>query len=277
MLDKAWPQAAARLSFDLFLRPRRFPRPAREVEALASARSLLVPTDRTIHAAPHTLRAWVWGDEGPTVLLVHGWQGRGAQLATLVPRLLDEGYRVAAFDAPAHGDTPGTHSSLFSFRDAVLAMDDALGPFHAIITHSMGGAAVVLAAKERPIAGRFALLCPPSDVRDFTRELTRTLGLSEATRHEVHRRLERRFGVPLEAISGPALAAERTEPLLLVHDRGDREVPFDRGEALAKAWPGAELVATDGLGHRRILADPSVIARVVAHVTRQSPGAGRPA
>ncbi len=272
MLDRAWPQAAARLSFDLFLRPRRFPRPSRELDALASARTLLVPTDRTVHAAPHPLRAWVWGDDGPTVLLVHGWQGRGAQLAACVPPLVSAGFRVATFDAPAHGDTRGATSSLFAFRDAILAMHAALGPFHALVSHSMGGPAAVLAAEAvtgRQLASRYALLCPPNDVRDFTAELTKALGLSEATRHEVHRRLERRFGMSLDAMRAPDMVARRPEPLLLVHDRGDREVPFDRGEAIASAWPGAELVATEGLGHRRILEDPAVIARVVAHVARR--------
>jgi len=272
MLDRAWPQAAARLSFDLFLRPRRFPRPARELEALASARTLLVPTDRTVHAAPHPLRAWVWGEDGPTVLLVHGWQGRGAQLAAFVPPLLSAGFRVVTFDAPGHGDTGGATSSLFAFRDAILAMHDALGPFHALVSHSMGGPAAVLAAEaasSRQLASRYALICPPNDVRDFTAELTKALGLSEATRHEVHRRLERRFGRSLESMRAPDMVARRSEPLLLVHDRGDREVPFDRGEAIARAWPSAELVATEGLGHRRILADPTVVARVVAHVGRR--------
>jgi hypothetical protein len=34
------------------------------------------------------------------------------------------------------------------------------------------------------------------------------------------------------------------------------------GAAIAAAWPGAELVTTEGLGHRRILRDPAVVARV---------------
>lgn len=269
MLDRYWPEAAARISFDLFLKPRRFPRPAREIEALATARLVLVPTDRSVHAGPEPLRAWVWGDDGPLVLLVHGWQGRGAQLFAFVPSLLAAGFRVATFDAPAHGETPGAKSSLFSFRDAVIAMHEALGPFHAVISHSMGGAAVILASSERAIATRYALVCPPNDVRDFTAELTKALGLSEATRAAVHRRLERTFGQKLESIRGPELVRDRAEPLLLVHDRGDKEVPFDRGEAIATAWPGAELFATEGLGHRRILQDAAVISKVVAHVTRR--------
>jgi len=53
---------------------------------------------------------------------------------------------------------------------------------------------------------------------------------------------------------------------LIVHDRGDREIPWRDGAALATAWPGAELKLTDGLGHRRILSDPDVIAAALAFV-----------
>ncbi|MBX7192537.1 MAG: alpha/beta fold hydrolase [Sandaracinaceae bacterium] len=274
MLDRAWPEAAARLAFDLFLRPRRFPRPARELAQLAGARTILVPTDRTAHAGPAPLRAWVWGDDGPLVLLVHGWQGRGAQLGTFVEPLLARGMRVATFDAPAHGDTPGASASLFSFRDAILAMHASLGPFRALITHSMGGAAALLAAEQHAVAERYAMLCPPNDVRDFTAEATKLLGLSEATRAAVHRRLERRFGVPLEAMRAPLLAERRTEPLLVVHDRDDKDVPLERGVAIAHAWPGAELVVTEGLGHRRVLHDPAVVSRVVDHVAGPSRSTG---
>jgi len=39
---------------------------------------------------------------------------------------------------------------------------------------------------------------------------------------------------------------------------------FEEGEALARAWPGAQFHATSGLGHNRILSDPAVIARAAA-------------
>jgi hypothetical protein len=53
---------------------------------------------------------------------------------------------------------------------------------------------------------------------------------------------------------------------LIVHDRLDKEVHFQDGETLAAAWPGAEFVATEGLGHRRILRAQGIIERVVAQV-----------
>src|SRR5262249_6361441 len=44
------------------------------------------------------LAAWTFG-EGPTVLLVHGWNGRGSQLGAFVEPLVSAGYRAVLFDA----------------------------------------------------------------------------------------------------------------------------------------------------------------------------------
>jgi pimeloyl-ACP methyl ester carboxylesterase len=43
----------------------------------------------------------------------------------------------------------------------------------------------------------------------------------------------------------------------------DPDVPYDHGVEIARAWPGAELVTTSGLGHRAILRDPEVVRRAV--------------
>lgn len=53
-------------------------------------------------------------------------------------------------------------------------------------------------------------------------------------------------------------------PALVIHDRDDREVPFADGEAVAHAWPNVTLHQVTGLGHRRLLKDPDVIARTAA-------------
>ena len=51
---------------------------------------------------------------------------------------------------------------------------------------------------------------------------------------------------------------ELTAPVLVVHDRGDAEIPWQHGAAIARAWRGAEMLITEGLGHRRILRDPGL-------------------
>ena len=54
-------------------------------------------------------------------------------------------------------------------------------------------------------------------------------------------------------------------PVLVVHDTDDREVPYADGERLAGVF-GARLLTTNGLGHRRILYAPEVLAAVVEFI-----------
>jgi hypothetical protein len=48
----------------------------------------------------------------------------------------------------------------------------------------------------------------------------------------------------------------------VVHDRDDSINPFADGVAYAHAIRGAELLATQGLGHRKILKDAAVLGKV---------------
>jgi pimeloyl-ACP methyl ester carboxylesterase len=263
VLSRVAPERTAMVAEHLFLTPRRHPRPAAERRLLGEARRLTLATRNG------ALAAWEWGTEGPRVLLVHGWEGRGAQLAALAAPLVLMGFRVVTFDAPGHGDSPGRRSSLLHFSDAIARAAEALGPLHAIVTHSMGGAAMLWASRNGPLARRLVMVAPPVDLRDFTRVLSTTLGLSEDVRSRVHRRLGARFGVEIEELRAERLASTMTGPLLVLHDEHDREVPIACGEAVSRAWAGSELVRTHGLGHQRILRDAEALDVIVRFVARE--------
>ena len=51
-------------------------------------------------------------------------------------------------------------------------------------------------------------------------------------------------------------------------------MPCSDGAAIANAWPGARLVTTTGLGHRRILRDEHVVSQAVAFVKGEALAAG---
>lgn len=46
------------------------------------------------------------GDSPKKVLLVHGWSGRGTQLVKFADALIESGFSIVSFDAPAHGKSP---------------------------------------------------------------------------------------------------------------------------------------------------------------------------
>jgi pimeloyl-ACP methyl ester carboxylesterase len=219
-----------------------------------------------------------WG-QGPLVVLVHGWNGRGSQLAAFVEPLLTNGFQVVAFDAPGHGGSSGSSSSMVEFANAFDAVVDSVKPYFqplaGVVAHSMGGAAVTYAlsraqARQRlePSARppRLAFIAPPIDVADFLQTVSSELGLSERTQTALRSALERKVGLRVEDLHALRLAPTMTAPLLVLHDEEDRAVPVECGEALAQAWPGAELVKTRGLGHNRILRDPQVVKTVIAQI-----------
>ncbi len=64
----------------------------------------------------------------------------------------------------------------------------------------------------------------------------------------------------------PNLVGQLQVPALVLHDRDDIDVPMRYGKAIAEAWPGAEFVRTEGLGHHLIMRDPAVMDRVAGFV-----------
>jgi pimeloyl-ACP methyl ester carboxylesterase len=217
---------------------------------------------RVIGFRGSTLNAWSFG-EGPAVLLVHGWNGRGGQLAPLAIALARAGHTAIVFDAPAHGDSPGSATTVPEMARAARVVADAYGGVSAVVAHSLGAAAVSLALAEGWALERAVMIAPPVSPEDWVERFASALGLSDDARVELRRAIERRAGVPFEQIEPLTHARSARAELLVIHDMGDREVPFAAGQAISQAWPGAELVRTVGLGHRRILSDAEVIAHAI--------------
>jgi pimeloyl-ACP methyl ester carboxylesterase len=211
------------------------------------------------------MQVWSWG-EGPIVLLVHGWNGRSTQLGSLISPLVARGYRVVAFDALGHGDSDGTQSSLPEFANCIRQVADELGEIYAIVAHSLGGAATMFALAYGLKAERAVFISPPADPREFLKVFGAALGINDDVRARVKHRLERRLGVPMEEMLAQAIAPRMQIPLMVIHDRDDKEVPFSVGRSIACQWPDAELTVTEGLGHQRILGDPSVTDAAVRFV-----------
>ena len=162
-------------------------------------------------------------------------------------------FRVVTFDAPGHGQSGAGRSSLIHFADALEALARTVGPLHGAITHSMGGAAATLALSRGLDVTRLVFISPPAWPSRFTDVLASRLGIPERVMDLMRARAERRLGFAWHELSVPPIARSRREPLLVIHDEDDRDVPVEDGVAIAEAWPGAALVRTSGLGHRNVL------------------------
>jgi pimeloyl-ACP methyl ester carboxylesterase len=258
----------------LFTSPRRHSRPQRERAVLASGRPFTIPVTLRSprwNGARTQVAAWRWG-VGPTVLLVHGWEGRGSQLGALVEPLVGAGLSVVTFDAPAHGNSPGNRLYLTDQADAITDVAAAIGPLHAIVAHSFGCAATLLAhARGGVDATRNVMISPNVLIDDSLDRFARLVGLDEAERSLLEHQIVTATVMTVESLALERLATPREASLLAIHDRDDREVPVHHAERLTQAWPAARLLVTEGLGHRRILRDRAVLREVVEAVREGVP------
>jgi pimeloyl-ACP methyl ester carboxylesterase len=258
LLSRVMPRAAERQAANIFLTPlRRTPRIPVVPNVPAKELSTAVGTKR--------LTGWSWG-EGPTVLLVHGWSGRAADLSTIAEALVARGFRAVAYDLPAHGMSPGKRSSLGEWMHVLPALASEVGPVHAVVAHSLGAAGATLALEAGMEARGAVLIAPPLGPEHFIARVQRFIGLPSSRRKGMERELERLVGGPLHFFNSARAAATLSARSLIIHDPADDEVPFEHGEAIARAWRGSELVTVEGLGHYRLLRAPHVVERVVSFV-----------
>ncbi|NZA28028.1 alpha/beta fold hydrolase [Luteimonas sp. SJ-92] len=268
----ASPRAAERLVMRIWFTPPRLPLRPEGAAFLAGGERLPL----RVHG--RRVAAWSWGAErDPAVVLMHGWGGRAAQLRAFVPPLLARGLRVVAFDAPAHGGSApsrlgGRRVSFLEFAAALREAEAAAGPFSGMIAHSSGCTAATLAVRDGwTPPPRMVFIAPFVNPQRYMAPFASALGISTAVMERFRARVEREFGRPWSDFEIMHLPQAHALPaLLVVHDRDDAEVPIDDSEALAARWPQALLHRTAGLGHRRLLRDPSVVAAAVDAVAAEA-------
>jgi pimeloyl-ACP methyl ester carboxylesterase len=190
--------------------PRRVGKTARDLWFSAPARmeALAVPDGGApfqLEVHGHAVRGRVWGAAAaPTVYLVHGWGGRGAQLAAMVSPLVETGHQVVMVDLPAHGDSDHgpagprrTHG--VEFAKALDAVFCRFGPAEAVIAHSMGTITTYLAMRYGWLgAARLVLIAPMVEAQSLVDRFQRSLGFGARVRRAFDRAVDEFVGVPLE-------------------------------------------------------------------------------
>ncbi|SFW34219.1 Lysophospholipase, alpha-beta hydrolase superfamily [Luteibacter sp. UNCMF366Tsu5.1] len=223
----------------------------------------------TVEVDGDAVATYVWGDPAnqPYVLLAHGWSSLGLRWESWVPHLLARGWAAVAFDQPAHGHSAGGLCTLPDFVRTVQAMGRHYGDAEGVVGHSLGGAAVTLALDHGWTAKQVVLIAAAADPQGATQRFARFVRLRETLRPALHDALAARTGIAIDELHIRHHAPRRGQPLLVIHDAQDREVPVEEARAYAAHWPGARLLITQGLGHRAIVDDDAVIETALAFLS----------
>ena len=261
-LGPVFPGLMGGWAYRLWFRTRRYAGSVAEQAVAGIAEQTTLP----VEGIP--VAVYRWG-AGPVIVFVHGWSGRATQVAAFVEPLTAAGYCVIAFDAPGHGRTPGSRTSILEFAAALQAIEASYGPLHAAIAHSFGGMALAYALRQGVHAGRVVCIGTPARLEFLVERFADMLALPDPVLIDLRRRLEKRFAANVwELMSTDRNVRRLTMPALIVHDRDDREVPWRQGKMIADAWPGAQWLATRRLGHRRILRDTATVKAIVDFLGR---------
>lgn len=250
----------------LFITPIKHKIPKREIEMDEKSIQQLI----TIPAIDRKVNVYEYGlsDTGKKVLLVHGWSGRGTQLCKIADELIKLEYATVSFDAPAHGKSPGNSTIMVDFIASIIEIDKQFGPFEIAIGHSLGGMSVMNAIKDGLKVDKAIIIGSGDIVEDITDDFVAKLGLKPIISRLLCERFEKKYGGKMNDYSAYKAAETTLIPTLVIHDKNDPEVPVKAGINIHSHLKNGELMLTEKLGHRKILADQQVIEKIINFIKK---------
>ena len=247
--------------FKRFFKPMPYPLTPLERQYLENGTSF------NIHVHGKKIRCWKWG-RGPAILFVHGWNGRGVNLAYFFKALIHAGYSVITYDAPAHGESDGQFTNYFELTDTVRAFfDPSLGfDIQGVIAYSIGGAAVInCISKEKPSIDT-VLIAPALKLKELLFNAFNHHGVPKIVYQSLVAELERYYGYDVHQDNPYVLAKTITSKMLIVHDKDDRTIPYMDSKILSEKTDNVDLHTTEGLGHKLILRDKAVVDFITSYI-----------
>ena len=246
------PEQAVVLLERLFSSPRSRPFSDQERQLLARGQTQVLAE----------LVTTTWGEGERTVLLVHGWQQNRASLGSFVEPLVKAGFRVVAFDAPAHGDSAGERAHPTVYTEKILEVGQLVGPLQGVVAHSMGGGSAVMALSRGLRADKMALLAPAVDWGYQIRLFARTLGLNEKLTERFVQQQQENAGLGDREANARLFAKGLDVPARIYHDPEDKQVLIEDSQAVLRYWEQAELIRVADVGHGRLLRNETVVGHV---------------
>ena len=214
------------------------------------------------------LKGYRWNKDKPKkVLILHGFSSSSYKFSHFVAPLIEKGYEVIAFDAPAHGGSEGKTTNALEYGKLVEVIVRAYGPIKAFIAHSFGGIAVSLALEKIPHDEntKVVLIAPATETTSAMDAAFKLLRIDNKNVKDAFEQIIREKS----GHSSKWFSIKRVMPyikanVLWIHDEDDDVTPFsDALKVKELQLPHIHFSSTQGLGHRRIYRDKTVKDMVI--------------
>ena len=214
-----------------------------------------------------TVYGYRWNKGGnKRALIAHGFNSSVATFGHFVKPLIQKGYEVLAFDAPAHGRSTGTKINAAVYKDFIITINEKYGPVHSLMGHSFGGLAISLAMEDIPHDDSFrvVLVAPATEAKTAIDFFFSFMKLNGQVRKEFDNYIFELKNRPPEWYSVSRAVKNLKAKILWVHDEEDRITPWqDAKKVKEENQPNIEFVVTKGLGHRGIYRDAKVAKMII--------------
>lgn len=249
---------ATKFAIKLFITPIKYRIPKREYKMEAESRQ----THLFVNSIQKECVVYEYGQGVKQVLLVHGWSGRGTQLVKIAELMVEKGYKVISFDAPAHGKAKGKDSLMIEFIASIHEIHKKYGEFEFAIGHSLGGMAILNSVKENFPVKKIVIIGSGDLVTDIITDFIDKLKLKQEIGDLLRQHFEKKYGLTMNSFAASEAAKYVKQPTLVIHDEDDEDIPVRAAHQIQKVLENGELMITKGLGHRKILGDEAVLKRI---------------
>ncbi|MCH3882901.1 MULTISPECIES: alpha/beta fold hydrolase [Tenacibaculum] len=250
----------------LFTTPITYKTPKREMAMEKSAQKKKIYIN-SIQKEVHILS---YGYSKKKVLLAHGWAGRSTQLFMVADKLLEKGYMVISFDAPAHGKSTGKTTNMIEYIETIKEINNTFGPFEAAVGHSFGGMAILNTQAEKKIFKTLVTIGAADLITNITQRFVQSLELKPLIALKMTQSFNKKLNINLNDYSANYAAKKVLAPTLVIHDSKDGDVPVSCAHNIRQNLKKGSLLITNGLGHTKILRDKETMNYAVNFIIKNN-------
>lgn len=209
-----------------------------------------------------------WNKSSPhTILILHGFGSAAHNFHPYIQALVDKGYQVLAFDAPAHGHSEGRTVNALQYSFLIEEATKRYGTIHGFVAHSFGGMALSLALERmaHDSQTKVVFIAPATETTTAVDDAFKML---QITNPDIRKAFDQiifdKSGHTTEWFSISRAIQHLKASILWIHDQDDDITPLkDALVVEEKKYANVQFIITQGLGHRKIYRDRKVLQQVI--------------